>query len=68
MECGGLIQYSHSLRKKLLQILVVPQLITSVSLARWQQGEQDEAVVGIVFYYPLGSAQVPHLTDITDAS
>lgn len=41
---------------------------TSVTLARRQQGEQTVAVagVGLVFYYLLGSAQTPHLIDITN--
>ncbi len=39
---------------------------TSVSFARWQQDEQAVAGVAVVCYYPLGSAQAPHLTDITD--
>lgn len=34
---------------------------TSVSVARRQQGEQT---VAVVFEYPLGSVQTPHLTDV----
>lgn len=37
---------------------------TSIVLARRQQAV---AGVGIVYVYPLGCVQAPHLTDITDA-
>ena len=40
---------------------------TSVSFARWRQGEQSVALVGVVFQYPLGSGQTFHFTDVTDA-
>lgn len=35
---------------------------TSVSLSQWQSGCQ-----GVIFQYPLGSAQMSYLTHITDA-
>ncbi len=38
---------------------------TSVSVARWQQGEQAVASVGIVFLYPLCSALAPRLNSST---
>lgn len=34
-------------------------------MARWKQGEEAVAGVGAVFQDPLGSAQAPHLSDIT---
>ena len=36
---------------------------TSVSFARWQQGEQTVAGVGVVFQYPLGPVQISHFTN-----
>lgn len=33
---------------------------TFVSFARWQQGEQNVAGVGVDVYYPLGSVQTSH--------
>ena len=40
---------------------------TSVSLVRWQQGEQTAAGVGVISYYSLGSVQTSHFTDDNDA-
>ncbi len=62
IECGR-IERSHSLRKEAAPRSGGTVVDTSVSLARWQQGEQDVARMGIVS----GSAQAPRLTDITDA-
>ena len=39
---------------------------TSVSFARWQQGDQAVAWVGVVCEYLLGSVQTSHYADITD--
>lgn len=47
---------SQAEKKKHLVVLAVR---TSLSFARWQQGEQTVAVVGVVFLYPLGSAKAP---------
>lgn len=40
---------------------------TFVSFARWQQGEQNVAGVGVVFYYPLGFAQTSHFQSVPRA-
>lgn len=42
-------------------------LDTYVSFARWQQDEQVAGEAVIFFFYPLGSIQTAHLTDIPDA-
>ena len=40
---------------------------TSVPFARWRQGEQAVAGLGVIFKDPLGSAQTPHFTNVPDA-
>ena len=55
--------YTHSLHP-----LSQPAAVdTSVSLVRLQQGEQAVTGVHTVFWYPLGSVQLPHHIDATDA-
>lgn len=39
---------------------------TAVSIARWQQGEQTVAGVGVVFLASIGLCPDKHFTDITD--
>ncbi len=50
----------HSLRKEAALEFGGTRADTSVLLARRRQGEQAVAMVGIVFWYPSGSAQAPH--------
>lgn len=64
-KCTGWAQYFQSLRGETVWSLALSD--TSVSLARWQQGEQAAAGVRTVFWYPLGSSQTSHLTDISDS-
>ena len=65
-ECRGWIKKSRSLREEAALQSGGTAANTSVSFVRRQQGEQAVAVVGLVFWYPPGSEQRPHL-DMTDA-
>ena len=61
---GGWNEPSHSLRQEAALWSGGTAADTSVSLARWQQGEQTVAGMGAVFQYRLGSEQTTQLTNV----